>query len=290
MNDFEIWPGPMEGVGKEEFVKAASELELTDRWMTPFIRITDNIPAEKHLFRGIRAYLDTGLPVIVQLMGSDAALLTECADILLTSPLVSGINLNLGCPSGRVVKHNSGGGLLQNPEKAVSLCCTMAEKLPPGKFSVKLRSGFNSPDDMKKILPQLSGSGVAKIFFHYRTVREAYSAAPLPERNRRTAAAVKLCGEVPLIANGDICSPEDAKNLLAETGAAGIMIARPWMRDPFLLRRFTGNPTDPESGRKRFFDALKKSGVRRGSLIEIAKMLWGISSPQFRAVITAEQV
>ena len=288
MTDFEIWPGPMEGIGKREFVYTASKLQLTQRWMTPFIRITESIPSTGKLFQPINAYLETGLPVTVQLMGNDPVLLGKCSKLLLKNPAVAGINLNFGCPSTRVVKHGSGGGLLKNPEHIADFFRIIADFIPPEKLSIKMRTGFSSSNDMEIFLPQLAEiNAVSKIFLHYRTVTELYNTTSLPCREERFARAMKLAGNIPLILNGDISSVTEGKKIAEQNNAAGIMIARPWMRDPFLLRRFYSDAPDPETGRELFFATLKEAGVAGGALIELAKMLWGSNSAHFREVITA---
>lgn len=290
VSDFEVWPGPMEGVGNNCFVSAVTALQLTDRWMSPFIRVTDNIPASRKLYSSISGYLNSGLPVIVQLLGHNPELLGRCGSIMLEHHSVVGINLNLGCPSSRVVRHGGGGGLLRNPEKAVDVCLKTASLLPVGKLSVKLRAGFDDPDDMEKILPPLVSSGmISKIFFHYRTVCELYDPSVLPLRDERITRAVKLCSEIPLIANGDIRDVSEAEHLVRVSGCAGVMIARPWMRDPFLLSRFHGIGIEPEEGRERFFNTLREAGISGGALIEMAKMLWGRESERFSEILTEEK-
>ena len=285
--DFEIWPGPMEGVGRGEFIRAAVKLKLTTCWMTPFIRITESIPSTGKLFKCIEAYLDSGVPVTVQFMGTSAEMLAKCAEIIMSHQSVSGINLNFGCPSSRVVKHGSGGAMLKNPEILGEFCCRVAEKLPGKNISVKMRSGFSDAAEMEKVIPEIVGSGVVnKIFFHYRTVMENYSPLPSPLREERIRCAVELCGKIPLIANGDISSVDDAEKLISATGAAGVMIARPWLHDPYLLNRFKDpNAPDAEEGRMKFFNELQASGISGGALIELAKLLWGSNSEQFRKLI-----
>lgn len=283
---FEVWPGPMEGLGCNEFAAAVSALNLTDKWMTPFIRITNNLPATSKLRKQISSYLTSGIPVTIQLMGTSPQLLGECGRIVLDFPGTVGINLNAGCPSLRVVKHGAGGGMLKKPELLAVFCQEMAEYLPGRQLSIKLRSGYEDPDDMEIFLPALCKSGViSKIFFHYRTVLEGYSPAALPFRSQRIARAVKLCGDIPLIANGDISSVDDAQKLISQTHAAGVMIARPWLKDPYLLRRFTSIVPDAENGRKKFFAALQESGISGGALIETAKMLWGRESTEFKRLL-----
>lgn len=283
MVNFEVWPGPMEGVGSNAFALAVQQLHLTTCWMTPFIRITDSVPCRSKLFQKIASYLQGGIPLVVQLMGDDPHLLAHCGHILLENPAVSGINLNLGCPSGRVVRHHAGGGVLKNPEQAIKICLQTADLLPPGKLSVKLRCGFADPEDMRIILPEITREGkISKIFLHYRTVNEAYIPEAKVFREERIFQAVRLCGKTPLIANGDIASVTEAVDLVERTGCAGVMIARPWMRDPFLLRRFAGDETDPETGREKFIAVLQHCGIGGRALIEMTKMLWGSDSPQFR--------
>lgn len=284
---FEVWPGPMEGVGRGEFAQAAIKLSLTGCWMTPFIRITETIPSHSKLIKSVSAYLKSGVPVVVQLMGNDPDLLGQCGKILIDDPAVSGININMGCPSSRVIKHGSGGAMLKNPLILGEYCRKIASILPGNRLSVKIRSGFSSADEMELIIPALLSSGVVeKIFFHYRTVLENYSPAPLPFREERIARAVQLCGSVPLIANGDICSVDEAKNVMNKTGASGVMIARPWLRDPYLLRRFFDPDTpDAEKGRGMFFEALKQSGINGGALVELAKLLWGRDSEEFQQTV-----
>ena len=149
LNNLEVWPGPMEGVGKAEFVRTVAALNLCRRWMTPFLRLSESMPSERKLKIFAADYLATGLPVTIQLMGTDPILLGKCAAKLLKLTPAAGINLNCGCPSLRVVKNGGGGGMLKNPEKLAGFCRIMADFLPSGKLSVKLRSGFASPQDMQ---------------------------------------------------------------------------------------------------------------------------------------------
>lgn len=283
----EIWPGPMEGVGKAEFVRTVNAMRLTERWMTPFLRLSETMPSDAVLRRFAAAYFASQVPVTIQLMGTSPQLLGKCAARLLELTPAAGINLNFGCPSSRVVKHGAGGGMLKQPEKIADFCAEVAAYLPPGKLSVKLRAGWTSSHDMEIFLPALAASqAVSKIFFHYRTVQELYSPDALPFREQRTALAVQCAGNIPVIANGDITSTADAAQLLRAARCAGIMIARPWMRDPYLLTRFTvPDAPDAETGRELFFSELRRHGVQAGALIEMAKMLWGIKHEKFLSLL-----
>ena len=97
--DMEIWPGPMEGVGREDFVRAASTLRLVDRWMTPFLRLSGTLPPDRKLRLVAQEYFATGLPVTLQLMGSEPELLGRAGARLLELTPAASIDLNLGVRS-----------------------------------------------------------------------------------------------------------------------------------------------------------------------------------------------
>ena len=108
-SDFEVWPGPMEGVSRPEFVRAVNHLKLVKRWMTPFLRVTDTCYKEKKIKEFLQPYLESKLPVTAQVMGTNPEVLAELACRCLDCGAV-GINLNCGCPSKRVISGGAGGG------------------------------------------------------------------------------------------------------------------------------------------------------------------------------------
>ncbi|MBQ6352676.1 MAG: tRNA-dihydrouridine synthase [Lentisphaeria bacterium] len=104
----------------------------------------------------------------------------------------------------------------------------------------------------------------------------------LPSCADNTAA----CSGTPLILNGDIASAAEARRLAARTGCAGVMCARTWMRDPFLLRRIEGAEVPgPEAGRELFYAELLRSGVGGGARVELAKLLFGADDPHFLELV-----
>lgn len=290
MKDFEVWPGPMEGVGKGGFITAVNRLKLVPQWMTPFFRLSHELPRRSKMCSFLEPFQQSGVPVCVQLMGTEPELLGKAARIFAGMDIAS-INLNFGCPSSRVISSGAGGGALRHPEKLADFCAVVRSFLPPElPLSVKLRAGWEFPEEMEEILPLLADSpDVSKIFFHCRTVRELYSDIAPEERLRRFSRAVELSGTTPVVINGDIDSVEYAEELIRFTGAAGVMIARPWMRDPWLLRRFRDkNLPDCESGREQFFAEAVACQVPEGGLIELARMLWGSSGRRFRELIASK--
>ena len=95
------------------FCQAFHELNLTNGWLTPYYRVTSNVPKDARLKKIIRPYMQNNLPVIVQLMGTDPLMLTKVAERM-TALGAKGINLNFACPSKQVIKSGTGGALLKN--------------------------------------------------------------------------------------------------------------------------------------------------------------------------------
>ena len=283
----EVWPGPMEGVSRPEFVRAVNHLKLVKRWMTPFLRVTDTCYKEKKIKEFLSPYLESKLPVTAQIMGTNPEVLAELACRCLDSGAV-GINLNCGCPSKRVISGGAGGGALRNPDNMLKITQTIRKSVGDAiPFSIKMRTGFSDPGEIQSLLVRLIDAGVDCFFIHYRTVQEQY--LPSPGRVERLQTAVAAAGNIPVIVNGDINAVEDGRSLAKKTGASGIMIARAFMHDPWLLNRFEDEKTpDPQTGRKMFFDTLESFGVSGGNRLELGKMIFGANSPEFKEMLKSK--
>jgi len=287
----EIWPGPMEGVGRADFVRAVNRLRLVDRWLTPFWRVSGaGTPRPRQAAEFLAPFLEGGVPVTLQLLGDDPAALAAAA-VEFRRQGAAGIDLNCGCPSRRVVGHRGGGDLLRRPETIVAILSELRDALGGGvPLSCKLRCGFAAPEEIEPLLGRLAGSGLlSRLFLHFRTVQEGYSA--VPDRAGRLARAVRAAAGLPVVVNGDIADADEGWKLAAETGAAGVMAARGWLRDPWLLRRLAEPERRdfpaPAEARELFYAEVRRAGAVGGHAVEIAKMLWGADSPRFRAEVAA---
>ena len=280
----EVWPGPMEGVASAEFVSAVNALGLVRRWMTPFLRLSAGAPGKRKVRNFLAPFLEGGVPVTAQLMGTDAGLIARTAETCLELG-AAGINLNFGCPSRRVVNGGAGGGALRDPDRAAELLAAVGAALPNVELSVKMRAGYSLFSEFGELFAKLRATGVARKFFiHYRTVVEMYR--DVPERRARFAAIAAAASGTQAILNGDISSAAEARELVESTGVAGVMCARTWMRDPFLLRRIAEDDVPgPEEGRERFYAELVRAGVAGGARIELAKLLFGADDPHFRRLV-----
>ena len=281
---FEVWPGPMEGVASPAFVRAVNALDLVSVWMTPFIRLSSALPRKGKLAAFLAPFLESRKPVTAQLMGVDAKLLAECAEVCLDLGAVA-INLNFGCPSRRVVNGGAGGGALRDPERAAEFLASVGVALPGVPLSVKMRAGFAEFAEIGTILPRLVETGAAdKFFVHCRAVKEQY--LPIPDRDARFSTVMRLGAGAKIVLNGDLADADDVRAVVRRTGCTGVMCARFWMRDPFLLRRIEGKTVpDAEEGKERFYRELLSAGVGGGALIELVRMLYGTSHPRFRELV-----
>lgn len=264
---------PMEGVTTASFIRAASRLGLSDLWMTPFLSVTaGSVPSRSALRKKLDVYFETGLPLIVQLIGHDADSLAETA-CRLAGISVRAVNLNLACPSPTVIRHGSGGALLRDPDKVFRIVSRVRSVLPPQiSLSVKLRSGFESPN-VKEIIQAVSDAEF--IVFHFRTVKEMYS--PVEHGLARIAEAVENT-ELPVFGNGDIDSCESAEKMVQQTHCKGVAVARAFLRDPSLPDRIrgTGHRVSP----MEMLAAMEKLGTPRPPLLEFARA--ALNETEFR--------
>lgn len=291
-----IMPGPLEGVMSSIFCRTVKELDLLDYWITPFLRLTTAVPGNKILKQKLRLYDIENKPVIVQLLGDKPALFADSSKRLQDLG-ISGINLNFGCPSKQVIASNGGGKLLTQPELMLEIVDSIIEACPKLSLSVKLRTGFESPDEMESFLPKLAKLDIDFIMVHSRTVKEMYD--EIPDGPLRISQAVKLSSPVPVIASGDIFSVKDAENMYNTSLCAGITVARGLLKDPFLIRRLLSSlngdntefPNEPRAAFYRKMSEIAKNEpgyYKRPSFIEIAKFMWGEDSPKFEMLTRLE--
>ncbi len=230
---FSALPGPMEGVMGPLFCRAAERLNMTDLWMTPFLRVTTGSVRKGKIRKFLLPFSQANKPVILQIMGTDPHKMVETANRAKELG-VAGINFNLACPSMQVLKGGCGAALLQNHDFIKDL---LRESIELGKeisISLKIRAGLNAPTEIAKIAESIMVTPPHFIVMHFRTAAEGYK--KVSGRNERIKKAVKLFNDLPLIANGDIASYSEAEQVTTETGCAAVMAARGWLKNPNLMR------------------------------------------------------
>ena len=262
------------------FVRAATALRLVDLWITPFYSVSpDAVPAKRVLKRRFAPWLETGLPLMVQLIGHAPAELAACA-ARLEEIGVRAVNLNLACPSRTVVGHGSGGALLKDPGAVGKIVSGIRNAVSAQvSVSVKIRAGYDSD----AMLPELIGAAedAELIIFHYRTVTEQYR--PVSDGLKRLEQAVE-CANVPVIGNGDIGSAEDAETMVRETGCAGIALARSFLKNPGILNALrTGEAVNAGARCHAMLEEMERFESGPGPLLEFARA--GLPEEEFRVFL-----
>jgi len=231
---------PMQDVTDLPFMRVAAHYGAPDFFFTEFFRVHGQSRPEKHILRSI-VENKTGRPVFAQLIGEDVAHLVRTAQELLKYP-IAGIDLNLGCPAPKIYRKNVGGGLLRDPAKIDGLLGALRDAVP-GLFTVKMRIGFDSTENYERLLGLINKHGVDLLSVHGRTVKEGYRSEVHYAFMAEAARTVRC----PVLANGNITSADKAAAVLAETGAAGVMVGRHAIRNPWIFRqcreRFTNTAT-----------------------------------------------
>lgn len=185
-------------------------------------------------------------PAGVQLFGSDIGCMEEAAAI---AGEVSGadiLDVNMGCPVPKVANNGDGSGLLKDLDKA----CRVAEAVIKGAggrpVTVKMRLGWDKGAIVcLELAKMLESIGVAAITLHGRTKVQMYSGTANWDYIREMKQALSI----PVIANGDVFSGQDAARILRYTGADGVMIARGVFGNPWIFQQakaaINGEPIPP---------------------------------------------
>jgi nifR3 family TIM-barrel protein len=187
-------------------------------------------------------------PLAYQLFGNDPQILGE-ATRQLAARGARFVDLNLGCPVKKFLKHGAGACLLREPRAVGPLVAAMRAALPGGVISVKMRLGWDSGSIVAPEVARIAeaeGADFASV--HGRTRAQLYSGSADRSRIAEVVSAVRI----PVFANGDVITPEDGISMLRETGAAGVMIGRGAMDNPWIFAQIaeldSGRPV-PRTGR-----------------------------------------
>ena len=218
-----ILPGPMDGVTEGSFLAAMTARGYVRCWHAPFIRISTGIPRQARINDHLEPYMNQRLPVIAQMMGTNTDFLAGTAKRMLTAGAVCA-DLNCACPSPTVIGNHSGGARLRDPEWIARTLGAIREAVGERPFSVKLRIGFDSPDEFPRIAAAVRPAAPDIVFLHYRTIREMYR--PVQNGWERFLLARECLPDSVLIACGDIQSPQDAVRLAELCPVDGIAAAR----------------------------------------------------------------
>ncbi len=239
---------PMQGLTNRALRALFIQRVRPDILFTEFMRVNPVAAARRLSAGDLREIVPSegGVPLVVQLIGHGLEALVSAA-LAAQDAGAAHVNLNLGCPYGRMTTGLTGGGMLRRPELLKAIIPELRRAIT-GTFSVKLRSGYEDPGQIFSLLPLFEGAGVDFIVLHPRTVLQEYAGMA----DHGVTAAVVRATQLPVIANGDIRTAADGRRLLEDSGAAGLMLGRGAIADPLLFQRLRGlAPEEPGREERR---------------------------------------
>ena len=184
-------------------------------------------------------------PTAAQIFGSEESSMAEGAVIAAEVSGADVIDINMGCPMGKIVNNGDGSALMKNPEKAARIASAVvaAVSVP---VTVKMRRGWDKGSiNAVELAKMLESAGVSAIAVHGRTRMQMYGG----QADWNTIREVKQAVKIPVIANGDVFSAQDAVRILAFTGADMAMIGRGCFGNPWIFQQaktaLAGEPVPP---------------------------------------------
>ena len=226
---------PMEGLLDFVLRDILTRVGGIDRCVSEFIRITDQLLPERvftrivpELHNGGRTF--AGVPVRAQLLGSDPSCMADNA-ARLASLGPAGIDLNFGCPANVVNRHGGGAALLKEPHTIFAIVSAVRRAVPAHMpVSAKMRLGYLDDSRAVECALAISEGGADEMVVHARTKAQAYRPPAYWERIADIRAAVNI----PVVANGEIWTVDDARRCREISGCNMLMIGRGAVVDPGL--------------------------------------------------------
>jgi nifR3 family TIM-barrel protein len=169
-------------------------------------------------------------PLVQQIFGADPHTMAEAARIIEERFHPDGIDINMGCPVYNIVSNFNGASLMRDPERASNIIKAMkaAVRVP---ISVKTRLGWSEDADILEFVKVIEDAGASLISIHGRTKEQGYSGTA----NWNRIGEAKMNTSLPVLVNGDITTPELAREALSRSGADGMLIGRGALGNPWIF-------------------------------------------------------
>lgn len=226
---------PMEGLLDFVLRDVLTRVGGVDRCVSEFIRVTDTLLPDKVFLRYIPELNHggrtlAGVPVRAQLLGSDPSSLAEnAARLAALGP--EGIDLNFGCPAKVVNRHGGGAALLREPERIAGIVAAVRRAVPAHlPVSAKMRLGYDDTRLALECAQAMVDGGACELVVHARTKADGYR----PPAYWEQIPAIRAAVNVPVVANGEIWTVEDAQRCRVASGCDALMLGRGIVADPGL--------------------------------------------------------
>lgn len=170
-------------------------------------------------------------PLGIQILGCEEEFILKAIDIL-AAYKYDVLDFNAACPVKKVTRRGEGAGLLKDPKKLHKLLKIIVRNSSK-PVTVKIRTGWNKDSiNAKETALASQNAGVSALFIHGRDKEQGYGG----KVDYKVIAGVKKALDIPLIASGDVFSPELAKKMLDETGCDGLLVARGALGNPWIFK------------------------------------------------------
>lgn len=211
----------------------------------------------------------------VQIFGSEVEYIGKAVKIINDLDRFAHIDINMGCPAPKIVKNGEGSALMKNPSLA-SKIVEEAKKNSSIPVTVKIRKGFDDNNvNAVEFARMLEQSGADAITVHGRTTRQYYSGVA----DWDIIAEVKQAVKVPVIGNGDVKSPEDAKRMMEYTNCNSVLIARAAQGNPFLFAQIND-----------YFENGSYDDIQDSQRVEIALKHYKLSMEKFETSVAVREM
>lgn len=227
-----LFAAPMAGVTDRPFRQLCKRLGAG-------YAVSEMVTSRKDLWASLKTSRRTNhdgeaAPISVQIAGTDARMMAEAAAHNIDRGAQI-IDINMGCPAKKVCNKWAGSALMQDEPLALEIIEAVVAACAPRNVPVtlKMRTGWCTADrNALRIARAAESAGVEMVVVHGRTREQGYQG----RAEYDTVSAVKAALRIPVVANGDIDSPEKARDVLAATGADAIMIGRAAQGRPWIFR------------------------------------------------------